>query len=444
MHITPHLGTGVGTVTLEYLKNEVIRNNHTHRVLALDSINAQAKKILNNLNIQHQDCLFKSLSMIQDAISAADIVLIHWWNHPLLSTFLMSETLPECRLILWCHISGIEAPNNLTLNTLKYPDQFIFTTPMSFRSKYIERLSSLEKQKLENIWSTGGVERLSFLKPSSHDGIIIGYIGNLDFTKLNPGFISLCEMVEDKTVKFVVIGGPVNTQLINQARNSSIANRIEFTGYISEEEKWKHLSTFDIFGYPLAPHHFGSCDQSIQEAMAAKVPVVVLDNPMESYMVKNNQTGLVCKTYAEYANALNLLIKNKGLRDTLGANAKEFAYSEYSISRAAERWDQAFNKLLSTPKTKKKWPKFFKGTKPTVAEVFVESLGDDGAPFQNLLPKNNASKYDIRRSVDELRELSFRPNWTSPTKSTSFHYLNFFPNDHVLKEFCNLITPRYE
>ena len=139
---------------------------------------------------------------------------------------------------------------------------------MSYRSKYIHQLTDLDKKKLGVVWSTGGVERLQSIKPTHHEGVIVGYIGNLDFTKLNPNFIKLCEMVTNDSIKFVVVGGPVNSDLLIQAKNSKIANRIEFTGYVSEEEKWKRLSTFDIFGYPLAPHHFGSCDQTIQEAMA--------------------------------------------------------------------------------------------------------------------------------------------------------------------------------
>ena len=48
LHITPHLGTGVGTVTLHYLKNESIKNIHKHRIIALDDLNNDAKKLLKN------------------------------------------------------------------------------------------------------------------------------------------------------------------------------------------------------------------------------------------------------------------------------------------------------------------------------------------------------------------------------------------------------------
>jgi glycosyltransferase involved in cell wall biosynthesis len=442
LHITPHLGTGVGTVTLHYLKNESIRDIHTHRVIALDDLNNDAKETLNELNISFKDSACKSPSLVTKAIEEADIVLIHWWNHPLLSVFLMTEKLPQCRLIMWCHISGIEAPNNFTLSTLRYPDKFIFTTPMSYHSKYINQLSDLEKEKLGVAWSTGGVERLQFLKPTPHDGVIVGYIGNLDFTKLNPDFINLCEMVTNDSIKFVVVGGPFNSELLIQAKNSSIADRIEFTGYVSEEEKWKYLSTFDIFGYPLAPHHFGSCDQTIQEAMAVSIPPVVLNNPMESYMVKDNITGLVCNNGEEYAESIDRLAQDKNLREKIGGQAKEFAQSEYSISNSSQNWDDIFTKLIIQPKTEKIWPKFSRDERPSVGEIFAESLGEDGFIFKKLLPMSTLSNQEIFTAEQELKRLSEKPNWTSPTKSTPFHYLKFFPNDADLQKFCHIIKKR--
>ena len=148
LHITPHLGTGIGTVTLHYLKNESIKNIHKHRIIVLDDLNNDAKKTLKELDISFEESVFKSPSLVKEAIKEADIVLIHWWNHPLLSVFLMTERLPQCRLIMRCHISGIEAPNNFTPNTLRYPDRFIFTTPMSYRSEYKNQLTDIEKEKI--------------------------------------------------------------------------------------------------------------------------------------------------------------------------------------------------------------------------------------------------------------------------------------------------------
>lgn len=440
LHITPHLGTGVGTVTLHYLKNESTRGIHNHRIIALDTLNDDAKKTLNELNISFEESAFKTTSIIKKAIEDADIVLIHWWNHPLLSVFLMTEQLPQCRLIMWCHISGIEAPNNFTPNAIRYPDRFIFTTPMSYRSKYIHQLTDLDKKKLGVVWSTGGVERLQSIKPTHHEGVIVGYIGNLDFTKLNPNFIKLCEMVTNDSIKFVVVGGPVNPTLLMQAKNSKLANRIEFTGYVSEEEKWKRLSTFDIFGYPLAPHHFGSCDQTIQEAMAVSVPPVVLNNPMESYMVEDNRTGLICNTAEEYASSIDALAQDKNLREKIGAQAKKFAESEYSIRNSSKNWDSIFNELISHPKTGKNWPKFSKLESPSIAEIFAESLGEEGDIFRCLLNKGKQSSQENLAAEEAIKSLSEKQNWTSPTKSTSFHYLKFFPEDQMLDNFCRLIS----
>ena len=49
MHITPHLGGGVGTVLLDYLEYTQHNNNFNHSVYCLDYANDNAKKKSQNI-----------------------------------------------------------------------------------------------------------------------------------------------------------------------------------------------------------------------------------------------------------------------------------------------------------------------------------------------------------------------------------------------------------
>ena len=57
LHITAHLGGGVGKVVTNYLKKSKTHSKFTHSVASLDYINEEAKEILNDIKIDYNDNL---------------------------------------------------------------------------------------------------------------------------------------------------------------------------------------------------------------------------------------------------------------------------------------------------------------------------------------------------------------------------------------------------
>ena len=105
LHITPHLGGGIGTVLLKWLCFDKTNN---HCVITLDYANDYAVSVCKDNNIP----LLSQISRpeITEKIIKADIVVVHFWNHPLLYDFLIRTFLPESRLIFWSHVSGANPP----------------------------------------------------------------------------------------------------------------------------------------------------------------------------------------------------------------------------------------------------------------------------------------------------------------------------------------------
>lgn len=435
LHITGHLGGGVGTVVLNYLEHKSKDALQQHTVLSLDSLNTYAADLLSNLNIDYSDSCHRNIDLINSKIKEADVVLLHWWNHPLITDLLVRNRLAACRLVLWSHISGGPAPNNFTAKTFEYPDEFIFTTPLSyFESEFVE-LSEDQKKKVGTIWSTGGVDRLANYTPVEHDGFNIGYVGNLDFTKIHPDFVEICRAVEIPNVRFTVVG-PLNDKLVQIVDEAGLADRIRFTGFVSEDEKWAELCRFDLFGYPLAPHHYGTCDQTLQEAMAFGIVPVVFNNPMESYIVKHRMNGLVARSVAEYVEYLHSLYEDKQMRSRLSQQAKSFAFSEYSLSRMVASWDSVFERVMQQKKTEKTWPGVKDGMALESHHVFLESLGRFGGAFAEYLNPCHVTK---ATAEDQLKSLGTRHNWSSDNKSTVHQYAKFFPGDAVLREWSQVM-----
>ena len=402
LHITPHLGGGVGHVVLNWLQSDD-KNNHI--IATLDYANEESINICKKHNIE----LFQAVptSEIINKINEVDIVIIHFWNHPLLYDFLIRNALPPCRLIMWSHISGKEPPNIFTDKILKYPDKFIFTSPISF--DFVEN-----KDKYECILSTGGINHILGLKNIKHDGFNLGYIGTVDYAKMHPDYIKVHKKIEAD--RFIIVGGN-NEKEISKNTDS----RFEFIGKVQNIKPY--LAQMDIFAYLLNPKHFGTAEQVLQEAMAAGVVPVVLNNPCEASLVKHDETGFIAKNINEYIKYIELLKNDKITRARLSDNAKIYAKEMFSIENLISKWNQVIDDTLTLNKTEKLWE--IENIYITPFDVFLESLGE----YSHIFETNDNI---------EIKKILKEDNWSSNSKGTPKQYLLFFNNDKRLKKLCEL------
>jgi len=438
LHITPHLGGGVGRVLLNYLSKVRDDPSIVHSVVCLDYANHKAVEVAKNIGLSLFDKMSAKKQEILDIIADSDIVLIHWWNHPLLYDFLVREQLPPCRVIMWSHNSGFHPPGVFTDKVLAYPDLFVFTTPMSYKTKEIQNLTDEQKKSLSVVWSTGGVKHVKSVKPKTHTGFNVGYIGTVDYAKMHPDFLNICNQVNIPNVKFIVCGEPSEKEIKKEAKELGIAEKFNFTGLVSDITEY--LSIFDIFGYPLAPYHYGTCDQVLAESMAAGVVPVVLANQMESYMVKDGITGIVAKDKEEYIKALQELYHNRKLRNKLSQRAKEYAMRTFSLEKMVYEWEKIFNGVLDFPKTVRKWKNSKKGEDILPKDVFLESLGHHGKDFVSYC--NTESDEERKSAIKKIKKLAESANWQAETRGTVHHYNSFFPNDPYLSVWSQLMKEK--
>jgi glycosyltransferase involved in cell wall biosynthesis len=435
LHITPHLGGGVGRVLLNYLIK--VNDDHLfkHQVACLDYANDYALAAAKNIGLKVVDKLLKDKERLIEMIFEADIVLMHWWNHPLLYDFLVRVTLPPCRLIIWSHISGFNAPYVFTEKILTYPDLFVFTTPLSHETKEVQNLNDGQKKSLRVIWSTGGVDHVKSIKPQKHVGFNVGYIGTVDYAKLHPHFLNICNKINIPNVKFIVCGGSNEKEIKAEAEAMGIAGKFDFTGLISNINKY--LSIFDVFGYPLASYHYGTCDQVLAEAMAAGVVPVVLSNRMEKYMIKDRITGQVAKNEKAYIKAIEELYNDEHLRKKLSRNAIKYAIDNFTLDKLAKEWKTLFEEALVMPKTKKKWLIRKNRRKITATDVFLESLGNYGNQFSDYCSAKSENKKN--QALEAIVSLGKSATWQSETKGSVHQYKKIFSNDPYLSTWSKVM-----
>ncbi len=399
LHITPHLGGGVGHVLLHWLcADKAVQ----HSVVTLDFANEKAQALCQKQGIAL--CSQATIQEIFTGIQENDIVLMHFWNHPLLYAFLVNNTLPPCRMIVYSHISGLELPNVLGQKVLSYADKCVYTTPIS-----------REIQDNTVIFSTGGIEHVRHIPTKTKQGFVAGYIGTVDYAKMHPEYVPVLSAVQG--VEYIIVGGDNHAEIAKTAPDTFV-----FTGKVSDVRPY--LAQMDIFAYLLNPIHFGTAEQVLQEAMAAGVVPVVLHNKCEASIVQHGKTGLVAENLQQYADYVALLRDDVALRQRLSQQAQAFAFETFSLEKFVAAWHVVFMDVMHKSSTVKQWPLLAQKPLGTYA-IFLESLGDASALF--------AQKTDC-----QWRELLGTPHWQSQSKGTPLHYASFLEVDADLQRILYL------
>jgi L-malate glycosyltransferase len=429
LHIAPHYGGGVESVITNWITNDK-ENKHTLVSLGFASPILQKKCHKNNVTIC-QDFSDRNYSFIIETIPSYDIVIIHYWNHPLLFDFLLNAKLPECRIITWCHISGFHAPYLIIDKIIEYSDKFVFTSSISYDALSAKQLS-LYENKLSTIWSTSGNKYGKTVKKEQKEFNIL-YAGSIDFAKLREDFIYICSSLlkEIPDCTITICGDGCDLEFLKrQAEYLNLHNKIIFTGLVSDLTPYFEIA--DVFLYPLTPTHYGTGEQILGEAMSAGIVPVVFDNKAEKRIVEDELTGFIVSSIEQCINRIKELYEDKedGLNwSQLSLNAKLSAQEKYSTKRMINDWNMLFSKIILYDKKEREWKKDIIELTNEGIILFLESLGEY---------KENFLNYILNKQI--LQDLfSFNNQWYSKSKGSIYHYLEYFPDDKYLNDFKKIM-----
>jgi len=421
-------------VLLAYIDHSLRHEEISHRICCLDHANEAARKRAEELGVPLSDRLAQQKDELLDAISAADIVLIHFWNHPLLWDLLVRQALPPARVLLWSHVAGHYPPQTFSNELVHYPDRFVLASPFSAQAP---TLLSLEEgglaEKVRLVFTSAGIEHVSGIEPTPHEGFHVGYIGTVDYCKLHPSFLGISSRAQIPGLRFTVCGGDRHEEIAAEAERLGLSEQFQFLGQVDDIRP--HLASFDVFGYPLCKEHYGTGEQALIEALAAGVPPVVLGGGAESFVVEDGFNGLVAQDPGAYPRALEHLYRNPQLRMTLSANARSSASERFGIERTSASFHNLFSEVASEDKSVRCWSTGG-GPNASAAEVMLHSLGSHKVPFRAYLAAQDQQARE--QAAQQIRELpaAFR----TQTRGSPFHYRHFFPEDPDIREWCELLT----
>lgn len=415
LHLTTHMGGGVGKALsgiAAFEKNHPA--DYIHKIVLLE----QPEK-LNFVEICQQNSV--EVNVVTDAeqlakqIDDADIVQLEWWHNPRMADILANFPQVPAALVVWCHISGCYYPY-LPPEFLRVPMKFIFTSRYSLDNPYwSEADKDFAAQNCSVINSSGGFEKISpSTSASRSENFTVGYIGTQSFAKLNRDFIKFCSAIKNiPNVRFVMVGDTTNVPALTaEADSFGIKEKFEFIPYTNDVNA--EFAKFDVFGYLLAPTHFGTTENVLLEAMAAGLPVICLNQCAEKYLVKNNETGLLVNNIAEYAAAVNYLHDNPAERVRLGNNARHYVLENFSVEHTVKQWHSVYEQIL--PLSKKIYN-------------FISVFGN--APYQyflSCLPPELKANFD---TVQELPDIL-----KGKSKSSLLQFRHIYPDDRQIQQWC--------
>lgn len=415
LHLTPHLGGGVGKALSGFIL-EAIRqgSDFVHEVICLETPNQM--QFVDRIIAGGGNVSFGlTIDQIRNKVRAADLVQLEWWNHP--ATFRVLTTLADVpmRLLVWCHVSGMSTPV-IPPGLMQHAVRFAFTSPCSRTLPEVEDIARESAEKFAVVSSSGGFEGFPMIDLLPEEGVKAGYLGSLNFSKLHPDYARFIAAVPIPDFSVKMIGDPVSReQLEHDAADLGKPDLFRFVGYTTNVVS--ELRAINVLAYLLNPDHYGTTENALIEAMAMGIVPVVYDNPAEREIIANGTTGLVVRSVSEFAEAVKWLHENPLERVKMGQEAARQIRDRFSVSKSCSAMASLYAEMMTLPKT---------------SVPFVDILGATPADWF-LLCQTDKLRYRDDGSVSAA--IGSTHYDLEPTKGSLVHFANAFPEDERLAKW---------
>jgi glycosyltransferase involved in cell wall biosynthesis len=423
-HITPHLGGGVGSVLKSFflLSKDMSLDNSLY---CLDICKSNFINLEGTLT--KKEGIFFDENFNNKELISNDVILIHYWNHPLMARFITDTILPPEKVIFWIHNSGLHEPHIIPDFLFKISKKILFTSACSFGAINLRKIISEQPSHFGVVHSTrslGDFLKIGSNRVSRFDRNKLLYVGTVSGTKMHPKSDEIFAGLSKLGFVIRVIGGPDHEQLMN--RVAALGGQIETFGEL--DDILPFFNDSDIFVYPLKSEHYGTGEQVILEAMASGLPVVAFSNPAEKVILEGGG-GLLVDSMEEFISSVRDLSTSNILYNSISKSGTTRASKDFDANLMVSKLKSEFN--LPTPISHNDESQVFFAPKKGLSdlEIYVLfsffkgfDLVQNNSPFQANM-KNiifNKIKSDLIREDSAMR-------WLGSSKGTPLHYSDVFP-----------------
>ena len=426
VHITPHLGGGVGTSLTNFV-NQSETLGVSNQVFCLDWCEDLNEDVRIRLNMT-EGVFWESRDPLNIGVINCDCLLIHYWNHPLLTVFLSEFSLPECKSIFWCHNSGIAEPHIIPKYLTEISEKILFTSQASARSPIFESMSKNlgnspivvpTVRDLRAFMSIGRSRSISSSK------LKLLYVGSVTTSKMHPDASVIFSELSKRGCQIRIVGGPDHVQFAEEVK--SLGGDVEVFGQVDNVIDFYRDS--DLFLYPLRNDHYGTGEQVILEALASGLPVVAFDNPAEAAILEQFSNIKLARSTSDFLEIVYELLDSPNDFFNLSREVSFIASSLYGSNQMTTDLLAVIEDVIGTLKSKKIGkPKREKIN--NLLTLYARSSFHDEAIYRSIL---NHPERGIELVLSAIRSGLEYPGqinkWQARTKSTPEHSRKYFPAD---------------
>lgn len=415
LHITTHMGGGAGKAIAGLMLNCAQQENIEQKLLVLEA--PEKPKYIQELAEEKLEAITGGSFELERLAGWADIVVVSWWNHPLMSKLLVEISKLRCRLALWIHINGCAYPY-LPFAFANLPDLLFVTTRFTLANPlWNEKERDKIAEKAQLVSGMGDFRPAELIPKESYaiaGKFVVGYVGTLSYAKLHKDYLVFCQAAIRKipNIHFLIVGDQ-GGELQDEVCRRGLSDYFSFTGYV--DNVYEQYRRMDVMGYLLNADNYGTTENVILEAMAAGLPVITCKNAPESYILQDDFNGFLIGDPEEYAGCLSSLYGSEKLRQRLGKTARDFVIKNYSITDTAAKFLGSMHKMMCFPGRRHDFASVM-GT--TVFEWFKAFTGPDKSFFDEIDRKSSAEIKDFLEGC--------LPVYRERTKSSFKHFLHYY------------------
>lgn len=412
-HIAVHLGGGAGKaiVGIASAGDTIVLLEEPQKAYWLNVAKRKGIRVI----------IVPGTTELEKLIKESDVIVMNWWGHPLMFQIVPALANICCRLVLYCHINGCVYPY-LPFSFLDEFDAIIFTTPFSYENPlWTDCQKEIIREKSTVVYGMGDFEpeqlspRYSYRKKNYFE---VGYIGTINYAKLNPDFVGYCEAAANQIdhIRFVLAGDIAN-DVKKDIEKSRISDKFEYVGYVDDVERF--YKRIDVLGYLLNAYNFATTENVLLEAMAYATPIVALDQGVERHIIQDGYNGYLVNSFKEYAEIIFFLYSSEERQKELGEKARAHCIEKYSSTKNRTVYEDMLCKCMEMPKR---------------ARGMNCLLGK--SPFEWFLFFSQKDRGALKKNMEHI--------FLQDAKGSVFQYLKYYPENEELRELCEILRGERE
>lgn len=434
-HITSHVGGGVGAVLKTFFSESQDCENY---LLCLDKCESNFSDFT-NVKFAAQCVAFEQFDLYFQLLKDCDIVVLHYWNHPLMAKFLASTKIPSCRLICWCHNSGLHSPHIIPNYLSRMTQKIVFTSNCSMQAPNIKTLAKSDISKyvgvVHSTRSLAEFIEIGLKRSLNSTGKNLLYVGTVSKAKMHPKTAEIFAKLSRQGNVVHVIGGPDEITLASEV--SSFGGKIEIHGSVKNVFDFYKMA--DIFIYPLRNDHYGTGEQVILEALASGLPVVAFSNPAEKAILVNGTDSILVSTTDEFVEAVTALINDPQITKTMSSNAVLSVQNNFNEKEMTNKLIKIFDEIIHYKKLKINLPINCNFNNNELCLYALNSFYDEEIYEGIIREPSRGVELLFSQIKSDLNDCYRATKWLDASKSTPFHYRRYFPDSLDLINLTDLI-----